>query len=127
MGFNKPLDQRIPPLQLDSVIQNELAKYLINADFRSGVFDIFGRRMKSFTAQEDDETLRNSIFKIKLFPQRFCWKSALPQYLFSQPKKLFAAHHVFHAYFIRFVLIPHHWHFFLYDQYHHKTEKTVFD
>ena len=71
MGFNKSLDQRIPPGELDSMIDEELKKYLINADFRSGVFDFFDRRMKAYTAEEDDEELRNSLFKIKLFPNDF--------------------------------------------------------
>ena len=71
MGFNKPLDQRVPPEELDSLIAQELEKYFINTEFRSGVYDFFGREIEAYTESGDDEELRKSVFKVKLFPNDF--------------------------------------------------------
>ena len=71
LGFNKPMDKRIPPPLLDSIISQELKERLINADFRSGIYNVLGYRLNSFSDEEDDDELRASIFKIKLFPNDF--------------------------------------------------------
>jgi two-component system phosphate regulon sensor histidine kinase PhoR len=78
ISFRNALEARIHPSELDSLIREELARRFIKTEFRSGVFDFFGRGVEAFTNEKDDEKLRQSNFKVKLFPNDFI---AEPHYL----------------------------------------------
>ena len=71
MGFNKSIEQRVSPKELDSLIKEEFDKHFISANFKAGVFDIFGRPNPAFNSPDDVMELRRSKYKIKLFPNDF--------------------------------------------------------